>query len=160
MFQLSRYYRHGELDACDGAWSDLWECFAVRRAAREGLPAPERRAGRARAATGEGGDDWDVAADARGAPSARDARGGRCSGRTCRANASCATPSERRWRTGERASGRRRRSEAGRGEGAAEERGRVPQNAADARDGDGGRVGARGSFGRAREGGRKRSRAR
>jgi len=57
MFQLSRYYRHGELDACDGAWSDLWECFAVRRAAREGLPAPERRAGRARAATGEGGDD-------------------------------------------------------------------------------------------------------
>ena len=54
MFQLSRYYRHGELDACDEKWSDLWECFAVKRAQREGLPAPERRAARARAETGEG----------------------------------------------------------------------------------------------------------
>ena len=49
MFQLSRYYRHGELDSCDEKWSDLWECFAVKRAQREGLPAPERRAARARA---------------------------------------------------------------------------------------------------------------
>ena len=54
MFQLSRYYRHGELDACDEKWSDLWECFAVKRAQRDGLPAPERLAARARAETGEG----------------------------------------------------------------------------------------------------------
>jgi len=50
MFQLSKYYRHGELDSCDGRWADLWRCFAIKRAEREGAPAPPpvpaREAGR------------------------------------------------------------------------------------------------------------------
>mmetsp|Transcript_6579 Transcript_6579/g.23931 ORF Transcript_6579/g.23931 Transcript_6579/m.23931 type:complete len:104 (+) Transcript_6579:2377-2688(+) len=35
MYQLSKYYRHGELDSCDGKWNDLWRALAIRRAKRE-----------------------------------------------------------------------------------------------------------------------------
>jgi hypothetical protein len=42
MYQLSRYYRHGELDSCEGRWSDLWHVMAVKRAEREGKEPPRR----------------------------------------------------------------------------------------------------------------------
>ena len=42
MYQLSRYYRHGELDSCEGRWSDLWHVMAVKRAEREGKGPPRR----------------------------------------------------------------------------------------------------------------------
>ena len=52
MFQLREYYVRGELDSCDGRWADLWRCFAIKRAEREGTDAPKplsaREAGRGR----------------------------------------------------------------------------------------------------------------
>ena len=36
-FQMTRYYRYGELDSCEGRWDAIWACMDSRKRSGQGL---------------------------------------------------------------------------------------------------------------------------
>lgn len=42
-FQLTRYYRYGELDSCEGRWAAIWACMDRKKRRVRDLPSCPRR---------------------------------------------------------------------------------------------------------------------